>query len=127
MLLLLYCSCPEDLLNKTYSFKKRVVKSKSLGVSGTLKTQTPLAGGISQSLMLKPPAYKGCLAVHNTFHVQQLRSLSTSGIPLFFHNIVLLCMWPHQLINSTDTCLYLLFSLVAFLLDMSLELMSDIA
>lgn len=92
MLLLLYSSCPEDLLNNTYSFRKRVGKSKSLGISGTLKTQMPLAGGKSHSLMLKAPAYKGYRAVQNTFHVQQLRSLSTSGSPLFSGCCASLCV-----------------------------------
>lgn len=87
----------------------------------------PLAGGKSLSLMLKPPPYKGYCAVQNTFYVQQLRSLSTFGIPLFFQDAVLLCVWPHQLINSTDTCLCLLFFVVAVLQDMSLELTLDVA
>lgn len=65
--------------------------------------------------------------MQNTFYVQQLRSLSTFGIPLFFQDAVLLCVWPHQLINSTDTCLCLLFFVVAVLQDMSLELTLDVA
>lgn len=76
-------------------------------MSGILKTSMLLAGANhTLSLMLKPPASKGNAenfshaAAKITFHFWD---------PSFYQDAVLLCVWPHQLINTTDKCLCLLF------------------